>query len=145
MYRRILVPVDGSATAERGLKEAVALAKTCNASLVLLHVTENYPTAPDMAAAAAWQQVMAGLREQGRDLLERAHQATLEAHVASEARLEDAAASRVCDVIVDQARERHCDLIVMGAHGRGALAELLLGSIATRVVHLARMPVLLVK
>ena len=38
-----------------------------------------------------------------------------------------------------------CDLIVMGAHGRGALAELLLGSIATRVIHLARMPVLLVK
>jgi nucleotide-binding universal stress UspA family protein len=39
----------------------------------------------------------------------------------------------------------HCDLIIMGAHGRGVLANMVMGSVATRVLHLANCPVLLVK
>ena len=49
------------------------------------------------------------------------------------------------ETIAQRADDLACDLIVMGAHGRGALADLLVGSIATRVIHLARVPVLLVK
>jgi nucleotide-binding universal stress UspA family protein len=43
------------------------------------------------------------------------------------------------------AGELHCDLIIMGAHGRGALANMVMGSVANRVLHLAACPILLVK
>ena len=49
------------------------------------------------------------------------------------------------EVITQTAGELDCDHIVMGTHGRGALADLLAGSTTIRVVHQARMPVVLVK
>ncbi|PKO36659.1 MAG: universal stress protein [Betaproteobacteria bacterium HGW-Betaproteobacteria-6] len=49
------------------------------------------------------------------------------------------------EVIARLADELACDLIIMGAHGLGALAGLVMGSVATRVLHLAACPVLLVK
>jgi nucleotide-binding universal stress UspA family protein len=52
---------------------------------------------------------------------------------------------RTAEVIVRLAELLHCDHIVMGTHGRGALAELLVGSTTLKVVHLARPPVVLVK
>lgn len=145
MYRRILVPIDGSATAQRGLQEALGLAKACDASLVLLHVVEAYPMMMEMATATTWEQVTSDLREYGQRVLEQAHQAAQAAGIASEARLEDAAASRVCDVVVDQARERRCDLIVMGTHGRRGVAHALIGSDAERVIRMSPVPVLLVR
>jgi len=51
----------------------------------------------------------------------------------------------VADVIARMAAELQCDHIVMGTHGRGALADLLVGSTSVRVLHQARMPVVLVK
>ena len=52
MIRRILVPIDGSDTAQRGLQQASELAKALNASLVLLHVIEYYPVMMEMATAS---------------------------------------------------------------------------------------------
>ena len=49
------------------------------------------------------------------------------------------------EVIGKMADELQCDLIIMGAHGRGVLASMVMGSVATRVLHLANCPVLLVK
>ena len=49
------------------------------------------------------------------------------------------------ETIVGYAREQRCDLIVMGARGMGAVSSLVLGSVATKVIHLATFPVLLVK
>jgi nucleotide-binding universal stress UspA family protein len=49
------------------------------------------------------------------------------------------------EVIVKFAKERGCDEIVMGARGVGSTASMLLGSVATKVIHLSDMPVLLVK
>lgn len=51
----------------------------------------------------------------------------------------------VADVVARMATELQCDHIVMGTHGRGALADLLVGSTSVRVLHQARMPVVLVK
>jgi nucleotide-binding universal stress UspA family protein len=144
MYRRILVPLDGSDTAERGLQEALKLARLCKASLVLVSVAEVYPMMMEMASATTWEQVTTDVQQYSQRVLERAHAAANAAGIASEAHLEDAAAARVCDVIVDQAREHRCDLIVMGTHGRRGLSHALLGSDAERVVRLAPCAVLLV-
>lgn len=145
MYRRILVPIDGSATAERGLTEAIGLAKAFDASLVLLSVVEYYPMMIEMATATTWERISNDLRAHSQRVLDAAHQAAKDAGVASEAHLEDAAAARVCDVIVAQAREHQCDLIVMGTHGRRGLEHALIGSDAERVLRLAPCAVLLVR
>jgi nucleotide-binding universal stress UspA family protein len=144
-YQRLLVPIDGSATAQRGLAEAIALAKACDASLVLLSVIEYYPMMIEMASATTWEQISTDLRAHHQRALDSAHAAAKAAGLASETHLEDAAAARVCDVIVDQAREHRCDLIVMGTHGRRGVEHALIGSDAERVLRLAPCPVLLVR
>jgi nucleotide-binding universal stress UspA family protein len=144
MYRRILVPLDGSGTAERGLQEALGLAKAFDSSLVLLHVIEYYPVMMEMATATTWQQIGDDLRERGQQVLERAHDQARAAGVASEALIEDATA-RVCDVIVEQAAKRQCDLIVMGTHGRRGVQHALVGSDAERVLRMSPVPVLMVR
>jgi nucleotide-binding universal stress UspA family protein len=145
MYRRILVPIDGSDTAERGLQEALKLATLCDASLVLLSVVEYYPVMMEMATATTWEQISTDLREYSQRVLDKAHDSAKSAGIASEAHLEDAAALRVCDVIVDQAREHQCDLIVMGTHGRRGIEHALLGSDAERVIRQAPCAVLLIR
>lgn len=145
MYERILVPIDGSATAGRGLDEALALAQRLGSSLVLLHVVDCSPLMIESAAAATWERLWSDLRQVGRDVLEAAHRAASEHKVASEAVLEDVAAARVSDVIVDQAVAHRCGLIVMGTHGRRGIGHALIGSDAERVVRHSSVPVLLVR
>ncbi len=144
MARRFLVPVDGSPTAQRGLEEALRLARPLDASLVLLHVVEVYPMMMEMATSATWEAVTTDLRRFGQEVLEQARAAALAQGTAAEAHLEDASASRVCDIITEQARTHQCDLIVMGTHGRRGLEHALIGSDAERVVRQSPVPVLLV-
>ena len=143
MYRKILVPVDGSATAARGLEEATALARTSGAQLVLLHVVDAYPLAVEMATADTWQLLMDGLRQQGQALLAQGSAAARAHGVPAVERLVEFPAGRVSDAILDEARLSDCDLIVMGTHGRRGFAHMMLGSDAERVVHESRLPVLL--
>jgi nucleotide-binding universal stress UspA family protein len=145
MYKRILVPIDGSTASQRGFDEALALAKRLDASMVLLHVVEYYPVMMEMATATTWDLVTTEMRQHGQRVLEQAHEAAQAAGVASETRLEDAAAARVCDLIVQQAGERRCDLIVMGTHGRRGIAHALIGSDAEQVLRMSPVPVLLVR
>lgn len=145
MYQRILVPLDGSDTADRGLTEAISLAKAFDASLVLLSVLEVYPMMMEMASTTTWEQIDADLREHHQRVLDQARARVQAAGLASESHLEDAAAARVCDVIVDQAREHRCDLIVMGTHGRRGIEHALVGSDAERVLRQAPCALLLVR
>jgi nucleotide-binding universal stress UspA family protein len=145
MYSRILVPIDGSPTAQRGLTEALALAKRLDAALVLLHVVDAYPMMIEMATSTTWDRISEGLRQMGRTALEAAHAAATKQGVPCESVLEDVAAARVADVIVEQAKSRHCDLIVMGTHGRRGAGRALLGSDAELVLRLSPVPVLLVR
>jgi nucleotide-binding universal stress UspA family protein len=145
MYSRILVPVDGSPTSERGLQEALALAKRLDASVVLLHVVDAYPMMVEMATSTTWDRIGEGLRQMGRRVLETAHEAATKQGVACETVLEDVAAARVADVIVDKVKSKRCELIVMGTHGRRGASRALLGSDAELVLRLSPVPVLLVR
>lgn len=145
MYSRILVPIDGSPTAERGLQEALALARQLDASVVLLYVVDSYPMMVEMATSTTWDAITEGLRDAGRKVLGAAHEAATKQGVASEAVLDDVDAARVADVIVEQAKARHCELIVMGTHGRRGAGRALLGSDAELVLRLSPVPVLLVR
>lgn len=145
MYKRILVPLDGSATAERGLREAVALCSGQQTKLLLLHVVDDYPLLIETSSMTGYDEMMKTLRQYGLDVLAKAHKACEEASVHCETLLREVTGERVSDIIVDQAGQHACDLIVMGTHGRRGLQRLTLGSQAEAVARASPVPVMLVR
>jgi len=142
--RRVLVPVDGSDCSLRAVGYVVGDRARCIASdgyeVHLLNVQAPLPR--DVTQFVGHAQVADFHRAESERALQPAEAALVQAGVPYTAHAE---VGHLGETIAQRADDLACDLIVMGAHGRGALADLLLGSIATRVIHLARMPVLLVK
>jgi nucleotide-binding universal stress UspA family protein len=145
MYQRILVPVDGSPTAERGLREAIGLAAGQGTKLLFLHIVDDYTMLIEMSSAAGYEEMIRGLRQFGLEVLAKAKRAADAASVHAETLLREVTGRRVADVIVDQARQHSCDLIVMGTHGRSGFSRLTLGSAAEGVARSSPVPVLLVR
>jgi nucleotide-binding universal stress UspA family protein len=143
MYARILVAMDGSETARRGLETAIRLAREGNGRLLLLHVTE----APlPLAINGDWTLPALPLeayRQAGARLLEDALATCRAAGVPAETRLLDADGRRIGPLISETASTWQADLIVAGTHGRRGLDRLLLGSVAEGILRTARTPVLL--
>lgn len=146
MVKRILVPIDGSSTAERGLAQALELAHGLKLMphLVLLHVVEPPPTVTEAGFAGGWYDLGRALREQGEALLARAKERCEAAGVGAETDLREAA-GRVADVVVERVRQRDCDLVVMGTHGRRGANRWVMGSDAEIVARHSPAPVLLVR
>ena len=145
MYQRILVPLDGSATAERGLREALRLAAEQKAKLHLLHVVEDFPMLMEMSTAVSFDAMMREVREYGENVLSKAQAAATAAGVTAETAVREVTRGRIATVVVDEARSSGCDLIVMGTHGRRGFNRLALGSDADLVVRESPVPVLLVR
>ncbi|NML17659.1 universal stress protein [Azohydromonas caseinilytica] len=145
MYSSILVPIDGSATAARGLAEAIGLARGLKAGLVLLNVVNDFPVLMEMAAAVNYAEVLEELRKNGAEVLAQGREQVQAAGVQCEVVLREVPSGRAADAIIEEARTRRCDLIVMGTHGRRGLSRLAMGSDAELVVRGAPAPVLLVR
>jgi nucleotide-binding universal stress UspA family protein len=145
MYDKILVPLDGSAAADRGFEEAVALARRMDSSLVLLHVVDPVPLPFEAATAGVWQEMTDSLRKQGEALLQRARKTAIDHGIAADTELVEGRTERVAETIVAQVRASRCDLVVMGTHGRRGFSHALLGSDAERVLRSCPVPVLLVR
>ena len=136
LLKQILVATDYSDPSEAALEYGRELARTFGASLHLLHVMENLflrpvPGDPYVLKAAAQ-------RHLGERLTDHDH-AELHAVAAIET------SDNPSDAIVRYAKAHAVDLIVMGTHGRGAMAQLFVGSVAERVVRTAPCPVLTVR
>lgn len=146
MYEKILVPVDGSPTSNRGLQEAMRLAKLCGARLRLLHVVDllsfNLAAAADAGLSSEiWQ----ALKEGGQQILATA-QATVQAEgLAVDVKLVENLSGRIADLVVDEARDWNAGLIVLGTHGRRGVGRMMLGSDAEQIVRHTAVPVLLVR
>ncbi len=142
--KNILVPTDFSAASKQALRYACGLADAFGASLHLLHATENpfvrggymefYAPPPDLFAQ-----------------LERDALKLLETSLTDEERERynvvlvcrtGAPAEEILDYLAEQ---KNIDLVVMGTHGRRAIARLLMGSVAERVVRAAPCPVLTIR
>ena len=146
MYRKILVPIDGSPTAARGLDEAIKLAKLTGARLRLMHVVDQVSFATGMEAATLITgDTMQLLHEAGQAVLDKAKARVKKAGPRVDAVLCDGLGGRVCDLVIEQATAWAADLIVLGTHGRRGLGRWLLGSDAEMIVRLAAVPVLLVR
>jgi nucleotide-binding universal stress UspA family protein len=131
MFHRILCPIDFSETCVRAMTHAEPLAEKFGAELILLHAFDTPET---------------------YDRTGQTHPADREL----EPRLREIQSSRVKvrhalhagppgDVICWFAEANHCDLIVMGTHGRTGLKHFFLGSVAEHVVRHARCPVLVLR
>jgi nucleotide-binding universal stress UspA family protein len=141
--RRMLIPVDGSETADRALEYATVMAAELKAvELVILSVHEGIESYGRAAAYFPAEKL---------EEIEKRHSEAVLAPISERlkaAGLRFRLESRAGDpshAIADCAAELGCDMIIMGTRGMGAVATLVLGSVATKVVHLSKVPVLLVK
>jgi nucleotide-binding universal stress UspA family protein len=133
---QILVATDFSEASAAAMEYGRALARTFGASLHLLHVIENpflrpHAVDPHTIKNAALSHLFDRLTDDDRRKL----------HATPVLETSDDPA----DAIVKYAKARQIDLIVMGTHGRGTVAQILEGSVAERVVRLAPCPVLTVR
>lgn len=146
MYQRILVPVDGSKTAQHALDEAIKLAKQWQAQLRIVHVVDMVTLSWPEAGYDATE-VYESFRKEGRKVIEKAEETARAAHIAAETKMLelDKLARHVADTIAAEADAWPADLIVIGSHGRRGVRRMLLGSVAEGVARLATKPVLLVR
>ncbi|MBI3343772.1 MAG: universal stress protein [Gammaproteobacteria bacterium] len=145
MFGHILVAVDGSATSDLALQQAIRLAKEQRSELRVVHVVDevslNWPEGGDFA------EVQETFRKSGRKILEKADAEMRKAAMTAETKLLEIETfgHRVADMIAAEAEAWPADLIVIGTHGRRGVRRLLLGSVAEGVARLASKPVLLIR
>jgi nucleotide-binding universal stress UspA family protein len=144
MYQRIMVAVDGSDTAQRGLQEAIKLAKDQKARLAIVHVIDIVVVS---GAEDFSETYIDSMRDYARNTLEQARQAAQAAGVETEVQSPEIFTSgfHVADKIAQLAGDWKADLLVVGTHGRRGVNRLLLGSVAERVVRVAPCPLLLIR
>jgi nucleotide-binding universal stress UspA family protein len=145
MYKHVLIATDGSDLAQKAVSTGLALAKALNAQASAVTVTEPWdalsmaalaergmrnPVADyDEAVASAANRILWGVSETAKKI--GVSCATL--HVKDR---------QPAEGIIETAKQRGCDLIVMASHGRRGISRVLLGSQATKVVTLSPVPVL---
>ena len=139
MFKRILLPVDGSDISKRATDTAIDLAKSCDAHLIALDVILPELTEQYVSGQSRPYPVKGGAALADRHL-SAVQQASGDAHVECDCIAMHG--GEPWDVIVQVAREKSCDLIVMGTHGRRGLTRLLLGSETQSVLLHSDVPVL---
>ena len=144
MYQRILVPTDGSDITAKAVATAISLAKLSGASISALCVKEPFPYSaisemqpvPPQEFYDAQERIAAGRVK-----------AVLDAAAAAGVVCEGATVEALhpWEAILDMAKQKGCDLVVMASHGRRGIAALLIGSETSRVLTHSPLPVLVVK
>jgi nucleotide-binding universal stress UspA family protein len=143
MYKHILVPTDGSTLSLKAARTAARLAEKLKARITTIYVIE--PFMPPMSGEGIVYQAAYSAREYEKNMQKVADKAL--------AKVVSAASGVSCETlvkihidpwaaIVEAARARKCDLIVMASHGRRGLAGLLLGSVTQKVLTHTKTPVL---
>jgi nucleotide-binding universal stress UspA family protein len=148
MYQRILVPVDGSETANGALRTAVALAGEQSAALHVVHVSEETPVYVSMDTLPyPPADLMEALRKDGERILTEALGTAKNGRVEVDGKLLviDRPGQRISDAIEQEAERWNADLIVVGTHGRRGFRRLLLGSVAENLIRISTKPVLLIR
>ena len=145
MYKKILVPIDGSPTSNLGLNEAIKLAKDQGAKLRLFHLVDEYYAVSSSDIASSADDLIEALRQGGKKILEKAETLARRDGLTPESVMIESFGGRAADFIVQQAKKWGADLIVLGTHGRRGAKRLVMGSDAEQVVRTTRVPVLLVR
>ena len=141
MYKKILVPLDGSELAEKALDHAEKLAKTFDSEIILFQFVSFMPIygSPELVTPLiidekqkeATQQYLTNLAE---EMKSRGHKVSAMVRTGQQVAVE----------IIDFAKERGVDLIVMCTHGRSGITRWVLGSVTHKVLTRAETPILLI-
>jgi nucleotide-binding universal stress UspA family protein len=134
---RILVAVDGSVFSDAAVDQAISLGGICNSQIFVIGVVDLYPEQMEVAPALV-EKMSAEVRQH----IDKAKQKIDEANIACETIIHMGGKPHV--FIIQEAKERAIDLIVMGTHGRTGIKRILMGSVAQNVIGHAPCPVLVV-
>jgi nucleotide-binding universal stress UspA family protein len=144
MFKRILLPTDGSDISRKAVKKGVELAKRLNASVVGFFSPEDYRALmyseyvpPSLVSQ---EQFEANARKAAEKHLAFVEKTAAAAGVPYEGMY--LASVAPWEAIIDAARKKKCDLIALGSHGRSGLAGVLLGSQTVKVLTHSKIPVL---
>lgn len=149
MFRRILVPTDGSALSTRAAAYAIKLAQSNGARIVALHVIPFFTPSVYADGVVPYAELYSSAEYKkatetyARRMLGRVAKRAAAAKVPCEVACPTAEAP--WKGITTEARRRKCDVIVMASHGRGGLKGLILGSETTKVLAHSRTPVLVTR
>ncbi len=145
MYKKILVPLDGSDTANIAAGHAVELAAKTGAEVTLFHVIPALPPYVNRYGehlGGAYQQIHSELEATGEDILKKARENLANSGVKLDVKI---LWGNPAEEICSEAREGNYDLIVMGSRGLGEIKGFIMGSVSNRVVRHASTPVLIVR
>ena len=142
--KNVLIPVDGSECALRAVSLVISkLAHYRSPENTGVHLVNVQPPLPhDVSRFVSHEQIVDYHRDESEKAM---HEAKALLDAAGIKYTSHAKVGHVADEITQLAEQLGCDQIVMGTHGRGALGDMLMGSITLKVLHLANTPVLLVK
>lgn len=145
MYKKILVPLDGSELAEKVLPHAVAFAKDSRAEVTLLTVVQlslGFTAAKLEAVPEAAAERKAALRAEAVTYLEKIQRDLKEQGIPARTVALD---GDVAAQIIAYAEQEGIDLVAMATHGRSGLDRFVMGSIAEKVVRHTTKPILLIR
>ncbi|GEM85089.1 universal stress protein [Meiothermus hypogaeus] len=142
MYKKILMPTDGSACSQKAITEGLEVAKSMGASVTFLYAVENISStlwiSPESVPYGL--ELIEDLKRVGSEALSKAAELAQTAGVEAETKLVEA---KPVDAILAEAKNH--DLIVMGTHGRSGLDRFMLGSVTEAVLHRSDKPVLVLR
>lgn len=142
LFKKILVPIDGSDTADKAMRMALDMARESLASVRFMHVIDDdryfssYEFSADLRTYAF---------DNAKKLLQNAMDAAAALGVNADTQLINKPGQRLGENVADEAQNWGADLVVVGTHGRRGLGRVLLGSGAEQVVRLSPVPVLMVR
>jgi nucleotide-binding universal stress UspA family protein len=144
MFKHILIPTDGSPVSTKAVKAGIAFAKKSGAKVTGFYAVEPTPTKLYGEGYIADKEMVAEFERRSRDAAKKHVNA-----IAKEAQKAGVdfepmvqTARTPYEGIVDAAKKRRCDLILMSSHGRTGLMRLAVGSVADKVIQLSKVPVL---
>jgi nucleotide-binding universal stress UspA family protein len=142
MYKKILVPLDGSELAKMALDQAEKLAKTFDAEIILFQVVPFMPIygSPELVTPLIVDEKQKEAAEKyllnlGDELKKRGLRAAATVRTGQQVAVE----------IIDFAKESGVDLIIMCTHGRSGISRWVMGSVALKVLTRAETPILLIR
>lgn len=148
MCKRIFVAIDGSATSQLALDEAIALSKTPGGSLCIGTALDTSSLAQAFLGVEAFvdiDKVKQGMRDKADALLDQAAAKATAAGCDPYRQLIESEDKSVADMLADAAHQWDADLIVMGTHGRRGLNRMVMGSVAENLVRIATTSLFLVR
>mgnify|MGYP000057573548 FL=1 len=142
LFKKILVPIDGSQTASKALDYALKLAQADQAEVRLVYCIDELSLLSNHEYSGEIAQLA---RENGHKVLESGMALASTAKVKADTRLIDRVGQRLGESVADAAGEWGADLVVLGTHGRRGIGRVLLGSGAEQVMRMSPVPVLMVR